>query len=366
MKTLGLLTLLILEGCASLVHRTNSADWSGVDAFWRVYAELSADREPPAAMWERLWATPGYAKLQEREKRREILSEAYRLAYMPSLDVERKETLRTHVHARRWIALFLSHFVEIPANRIALNSFRARFEREHLLGRALVLAQTKLPPGLTLKTPPADISMAFIGGARGYDRIVLDPLEMLQHPLAVGLLAHELHHYYRRRIARIPKKPYGTDYLAWALEIVEEEGVACTLDKERVSMMTDNEIDRRFRDKNLAEYMKMYRNEYSRSAYWLHYFDERLQQAANKPSSANSIGSDLHDTPPDNARMVGAFMADTIVTELGASRLVLAVGDWALFWQTYNQAAARSDGKAYTLSSQAMAEIDAVHRTYFD
>src|SRR4051794_4347152 len=71
-------------------------DFSGVDAFWPVYDALVHDQEPDAARWNALFATPGYAALEARERRRAALERAMRAALMPSRAVERDSLLSTN------------------------------------------------------------------------------------------------------------------------------------------------------------------------------------------------------------------------------------------------------------------------------
>src|SRR4051812_13707337 len=86
-------------------------DFSGVDAFWRVYDALVRDREPGAAQWDALFATPGYAALEARERRRAGLERAMRAALMPSRAGERDLLMRTN----GFVGRATRHLAAIPA-----------------------------------------------------------------------------------------------------------------------------------------------------------------------------------------------------------------------------------------------------------
>jgi hypothetical protein len=92
-----------------------------------------------------LFATPGYAALEAREKRRAALQHGIRLALNPSLAGEREKVLA----AESWTARVVRHVEKLPANRGVLD--RARFDlvNDAFLPRAIGLAQTLLPDGTT-------------------------------------------------------------------------------------------------------------------------------------------------------------------------------------------------------------------------
>lgn len=340
-----------------------SLDWSGVDAFWPICEQLQADHEPDPSRWEALFATPGYALLLKKEPRRALLMEAFRIAWMPSRVAERDAVITTGKHARPWIALVVPHLSDVPRRRQELAEFRQRLERQHLPEAARDRAQEFLPVGATKRFPPPPISFLYFYDGRGYERILLDPLHLMRRPDPVGMLAHELHHYYRHKIAP-GRRPFGDDMLAWSLTNMEVEGVACTLDKRALPRMTDSEIENAYPDVSDRKYAFMYRDEYRRSGFWLREINSHLCEVADEPSLSSSIGVKLHTDLPDDGRMVGSFMTETILERLGRDRLREAVGDPFAFWRAYNVAAAASGGNAPTLSFKAMRVIDVLDKKY--
>jgi hypothetical protein len=55
-----------------------SVDISGLPLFWKVYDHLVLGQEPPPRLLDSLFSTPGYAALEQRERRRARLTEAIR------------------------------------------------------------------------------------------------------------------------------------------------------------------------------------------------------------------------------------------------------------------------------------------------
>src|SRR5262245_56850946 len=78
------LSLFVLLVTAPSGRRAEPLDFSGIEAFWPVYEELVPDREPDSTAWSSLFATPGYAALEARERRRRSIETALRFALMPS------------------------------------------------------------------------------------------------------------------------------------------------------------------------------------------------------------------------------------------------------------------------------------------
>jgi hypothetical protein len=334
-------------------------DWSGVEAFWRIHAVLAADEEPTTAQWDSLFATPGYALLQERERRRDALVRAFRLAYRPSLRAQ----LDSATAREDWVAFVLPHLRDVPLRRDSVARFRGEIERDALFDQARERAQRLLPAGTTQHVPAPSVSVLYFKDARGYERILIDPLYLMRVPDRVELVGHELHHYYRNKIAR-PTRPFGNDLLAWAIANVETEGVAGLVDKSAVPDMSDAELERRYRVPASLAYFKSYRHEYARSNEWLRFTQDMLERIAAHPDSSATLGARLHRELPDNGRAMGAFMATVIIEELGHEALLEAVGDPFAFWERYNQAARQTGNRAAALSDTAMQVIRRLRLAY--
>ncbi|HJU64101.1 MAG TPA: DUF5700 domain-containing putative Zn-dependent protease [Gemmatimonadaceae bacterium] len=353
------LALAAWPAIAGAQSRKVDLDWSGVDAFWRVHAVLASDREPSRALWDSLFATPGYALLQERERRRDALVGAFRLAFRPSLRAQ----LDSAQARADWVAMVLPHLRDVPGRRDSVEKFRGEIERDALFDQARERAQRFLPVGTTARVPAPRVSILYFKDARGYERILIDPLYLMRVPDRVELIGHELHHYYRNKVAK-NTRPYGNDLLAWAIANVETEGVAGLVDKAAIPTMSDAELERRYRVPSSLDYFRSYRREYARSNDWLRFTQGMLERIAAHPDSAAVLGAQLHRELPDNGRAMGAYMATIIIDRLGHDALLAVVGDPFSFWERYNEAARQTGGRALTLSERAMSTIRRVRDSY--
>ena len=183
----------------------------------------------------------------------------------------------------------------------------------------------------------------------------------LTNPLQV--IGHELHHNYRSRIARA-LKPLGGDMLAWRLVTTELEGIAGLIDMADIPTLTRESPAARYSIPRLFDYYVEYQADYRRSNQWLAWVESLLERADAHPDSARAIGNRLAAVLPDNGRIIGAFMASTIVQRLGRERLLQVVGDPFAFWRLYNEAARQTRGEAHVLSEAAMRTIERVRRAY--
>lgn len=337
-------------------------DWSGVDAFWRIHDALKAGEEPAAAQWTALFTTPGYALLEERERRAAALRRAFRLAYKPSL----RDSLAAEARTTSWIAMVLPHLAEVSGQRTAIDAFRQQVTATKTLDSGAVLAQAWLPAGTTSRLAAPEVSWAVFRDARGYPRIVLDPLYVLRHGAPHELLGHELHHNYRNRIAR-PMKSFGNDLLPWALVNVEVEGVAGLVDKRPAIALDDAGLRKRYPDGSSgADYFRAYPKVYAESPRWLRFADSMLVEIAATPDSVQRAakGRHLHGTLPDNGRAMGNWMSEAILATFGRERLLSVVGDAFGFWLTYDEAARRAPSQYPKLSPAALAVIRETRARY--
>lgn len=337
-------------------------DWSGVDAFWRIHAILTSNAEPTGAQWASLLSTPGYALLEERERRGPALRRAFRLAYKPSL----RDSLAAEERTTSWVAMVLPHLAQVSRERKALEAFRSQVSTMKALDSGAVLAQGWLPAGTITTLAAPEVSWAIFRDARGYPRIVLDPLYVMRHGAPYELLGHELHHNYRNRIAR-PMRPFGNNLLPWAIVNVEVEGIAGLVDKRPVIGLDDAAVRRRHPDGSSgADYFRAYPGVYAESPRWLRFADSMLVEIAATPDSAARAakGRHLHGTLPDNGRAMGSWMSEAIIERLGRDRLLSVVGDAFGFWLAYDEAARRAPAQYPVLSPAALTVIREVRARY--
>lgn len=344
--------------------RPSRVDWSAMDAFWPIVDTLAADREPSAAAWARLYASEGLAALLRRERRRETFTQAFRMAFKPSLG----DSLPLVTARSAWHQYHVPLIASLPQRRAAAERLR-RDERDldALVDSALALAAEWLPAGTIARYPLARIAWAPIAGNRGYPgHLVLDPTLFVQDPRRVHMLGHELHHHYRALIAR-PLRPLGDDLAAWALVNVESEGSAGQVDKRPLTQMTPAEVAAVFAGSDpVSVYYREYPAVFAASPRWLRLADSLLAgfTVLRDPTSRAALARQLHGALPDQGRAMGSWMFDRIVEAEGATSAVAVVGDPFEFWRAYQRVAAASRGRWPMLGAPAMRVLDSIAAQY--
>jgi hypothetical protein len=209
-------------------------DFSGVRLFWRIADDLQRDVDPGAVVWDSLFATPGYAVLQERERRRPALMEGFRAALMPS-----RAGQFDSLPAGSWASRVAHHIRDVAGKRAALDAFAVQIGERDVLTNAIARAQTLLPAGTTHRiAPPAVAFLFFLPDGRGYPGlIVADLANVMRKSDPTEFFAHEVtHHYYSKlaaeRRARNTATPNATQQaLLVLLTKLHEESLGDQHDK---------------------------------------------------------------------------------------------------------------------------------------
>jgi hypothetical protein len=338
-------------------------NFSGIEEFWKIHSILSADREPSNEQWDKLFATPGYAALEERERRRSMLAEAFRLAYMPS----KQEQLDAAIKKGGWVAYIFPHLQKIPTMRNKLMAFQNKLQSADWLLRAAHRTQKFLPPGLTAQHPLPPVSFIFFApDARGYPKlIVADLLNSLSSRDMESLFAHELFHFFRRYVVKAYREPSDQNSLLMdILTNVEEEGIADQLDKADIPLLSEEKLKQIFPVPQRRSFYEDYRRYYAESNEWLQRVEKTLEAIAQDGTTVRERSKALDQELPIDGRPLGAFMARTIIRELGQPQLIKVVGDPLGFWILYNKAAQQSKGKSYALSLQAVSVLEKLKLAY--
>lgn len=335
-------------------------DLTALGSFWEIYESLAADREPSVEQWDALFAKTGYATLEKRERRRKVMTEAMRIAYLPSRKTERDEILQ---NKNAYLKITVPNLLEVPKYRRETERFMQKENIQKVYLQAKKAAQEFLPAGTIKRFRPPPIAFIYFGSARGYDPMLFDPLYLLNHGNKVGLMGHEMHHYYRKFVAQ-ESLPFGEDMLPWAIVNVENEGIPGRIDKGKIPQMSLAELEKIYLDKQTFNYYKEYQAVYANSNDWLKFSEKILEQIADNPTQKDELGKKLHRELPDNGRAMGTLMSEIIEKHFGRKMLNSLVGDAFSFWLTYNKAAKLSKGKGYILSDKAIKVIENTRDKY--
>lgn len=336
------------------------ADFTGVDAFWRIVDTLQRNEEPLPAAWDELFTTPGYAALEARERRRAALTVALRAAFKPSLEGERETLLAKG----DWTSRVIRHVQDLPTQRAALTAFQRDLAASDPLARAVALAATLLPAGVTERYGrPAVAFLFFLPDGRGYpDLIVADLAHLAAKPDVVPFFAHESVHFFHGRLSRSGTLPAnradaGSSALLGLLTKIEEEAIADQFDKIDALTASDAELAARHRDPSWLAYLRDYRSALAGVDAELQRFGASLQAMAGRPPDMPALVAELAASLALEGRPLGMVLAQAIRQQLGDAALATSFADPVRFFALYQQAAQQPSCGCRALSSAAMAVL---------
>jgi hypothetical protein len=350
------LVLAGLAGAAPSALCAQTADFSGVQVFWRIADQLRRDVDPPEAAWDSLFATPGYAALQARERRRAALTAGFRAAFMLSRTAERDSILATN----NWTARVIRHVQPLPARRAALDAFVARLRRDDIVGRAVAQAGALLPAG-TVKQygrPPVAF-IFFLPDGRGYLGLIVADLERTRSKVdPVPFFAHEATHFYYAQLARARDSVItdaGTAALRNLLTKLHEESLGDQFDKSDAITIDAKACAKKYAaDSSWLQYLGEYRTDFDSARLRLRQLDEMLVDAAESPASLGPMSDLLAKSLPLEGRPLGMFITRSIRRTLGDARIAATVGDPFGWLLAYADAAKQERCACPTLSRRSV------------
>ncbi len=318
--------------------------FTGLDAFWPVQERLTQDKAPSRDQWNRLFDDPGYITLFRNDPtfHEELLREKFSLAYRPSRRTERRRSLREGRDR------LLTHYVLVGERRAEIVDFLRNWSRRDVTGEARAAALRFLPaaPLQTLRDPAVSF-IVFKSDARGYSKVLMDPLACLEWPDPMLLLAHEYHHFFRRKLVgrRHGHPPERrSDSLLRLMESVESEGIADLINRPPLFRPPG---PRRATDRTYVEWVKQ-------APELLKVVDSVFSICRAMPEERSWLGDWLMNFLPDGGHQLGFYMARNILRRLGRERLLPCVGNPALFFTTYQCATRFSHLHLPALSSETV------------
>jgi hypothetical protein len=343
-----LLSLALLKG----------PDFSGIEQFWSIAGRLQQNIEPAAAAWDSLFATPGYAALQQREKRRAALTLGIRAALEPSLADMRDSILATN----SWTARVIRHIRTLPERRNTLEQYRSQLSRMKLLVQAAERAQALMPRESRACGQPDVAFVFFLPDGRGYpNMIVADLANIYDTGDAVPFFAHELTHFYYACRARVhPLRPAtpGDSAVLTLLTKLFEESVADQHDKASYLANSAAAFAARPMPAEWRDYMTQYRAHFAGAADALRAFDVALgAAAADSDGRVAAVADSLQSKLPLEGRPLGFFITQSIRVSQGERALQACIGDPVAWIEAYQR------GAATKLSPATISRIKQIRRS---
>ncbi|MGE0553856.1 MAG: DUF5700 domain-containing putative Zn-dependent protease [Gemmatimonadales bacterium] len=364
LATTWLLTLLAPPPAAAQAA-SGTIDVSGLERYWRIQAVLARGAEPAAAAWDSLFETPGYAALEKRERRRSALRQAIRLAALPAL----RDSAVSVMAKPGFLASSVAHLRAANDDRERLidgtSEFVSVMKTEYQAGARRVA--TLLGDSLVRSVPPPPVALIlFAPDGRGYPQLIIGDLRnLLGREGREGFFAHELFHFYRRRIGRPRVGEAGADrHWLDAIGNVEEEGIADQLDKAEIPGLSVEALRVRFPDSLSFDFYRQYRELVLDGARWIRFADSALATMPAGDSARLAAGRRFASALPISGRPLGAYMAGVIRERSGGWAPLRAVaGNPIAFWLAYDRAAT-GEPAAPRLSEPARAALERLRRHY--
>ncbi len=297
-------------------------DFSALDLFWQVVDLLKQGGEPDSALWDKLFACPGYAALTASEFTTEFFQAEWRLAFHPDQDQERMA--RQEAGKDR----FLRHYLRVSELRSELGQYVAELKENNVVAEeARRLAVEWLPAGDYSYYPPVSFVIFDLDG-RGYNPVTLDLLATKE--LAEGMtlfLAHEFHHYYllpqmKYRACQMPEELQD---LWWVISQIHLEGIADTVN--RLPLIDAG-----------SPRVRGYLQAVEQVPDYLRQLEQGLQELRRNPERVAEIVRQLRQTLPQAGHPVGFYIARVILRAFGKERLIATTTDPFVFLTTYLEA----------------------------
>jgi hypothetical protein len=348
---LAVFSLILFLGRASPGIAQGSPDFAGVDRFWSIADQLTADSEPDSVGWRALLDTPAYRQLAQDQRTQRML----RLAFRPSFG----RMADSVVAADGYDAQVVRHLRRVREQRASLQAFRDSLAQTNLVGDAGRLAAAYLPSGEVDRRPPPRLAYLVFGpGAYGgSEGIVMDLLfarDRGSHLLAI--IGHEIHHYHVGHLTglRFPERSAPAFTLLQAIRNLGNEGTA-------------DRIDLRFPVSSPgmpAEVVPEYNAAYRDATATFRVMDSVLSRVGSDTARIRQAGRDLSTRLVWGGHPVGAYMAERIEDRLGRATLIATVGNPFAFFRQFNEAERRARGVA-PFSEATMRLVAELEAGYF-
>jgi hypothetical protein len=326
-------------------------DFSGVDLFWSIADQLTADSEPDSVGWRGLLDTPAYRQLAQDQRVQRML----RLAFRPSLSRDADSVIATGNYNARVVG----HLRRVRELRSELQRFRDSLASVDMLGEAGRLAAPFLPSGEVDRRPPPRVAYAFFGPEAygGSEGIIMDLLFARDRgSYLMPIIGHEVHHYHVGYLTglRFPERSSPAFTLLQSLRNLANEGTA-------------DRIDLRFPTgppKMPEDVTPAYNAGYRDAAATLREVDSVLSRVGSDTAAMRRAGKDLSNRLVFGGHPVGAYMAERIDESMGRGALIAAVGNPFAFFRQFNEAEARARG-APPFSDATLKLVAALEKDYF-
>ena len=321
-------------------------DFSGIEKFINILSILKNDKEPTEDEWDELFSTLGYRALIENEFDKSFFKNNFTLAFMPS----KAEVLKDRISKEDMVSRFLQHYVYVGENsmkiprlmeEIKTKLYDNSFKIFNMVGKYL-------PEGIMHQYDSPTVSFVIFGyDARGYSPITIDLIFAKDiGDYLIYMVAHEMHHFYRNKIAKIgfPSPDDPESAVLWLLNQIEAEGIADLIDKPYLLNLPHN-----IKSSFLHQWKIYFSENLKRANEILKKVDEYLAMLWENFHDKKMV-SNLLKVVPMSGHIIGYHMATTIWDVFG-EKITSCVGNPYRFILLYNEAAETLQRYAFSQKS---------------
>lgn len=358
MVLLVLMTLLPAVAEPEVPTSDKRYDISALAAFWPVYEQLRADKDPAPALWKVLFETPAWRSLGPRRQR--LYRDLYPLVFKPSRAADYAALVEQGGHRAR----LARHLQQLIAREQEMRFFyRAVARREAPFDVALEKARAWLPED-SAADPLPKVALAFwAADGIGGDPIVLDLMfakDLGSH--VTDFLGHEFHHVYHGRLLKPLSPPedatLGEVILVRTLLQLQREGVAGLIDKKTLPVMQGGWYS--------PLRARAFNSDVARAPQVLEEIEVSLRKIADADGdTAKSLAQAIQrEILPQYGRATGFYMTHVILEASGRETLMATLDSPFSFIRSYNQAADQI-ADAPQFSDDAMALLDRLEMRFY-
>ena len=266
--------------------------------------------------------------------------------------------------------LLIPHLQQLGSRREFISGLAESWTSQGVVQKAIDRAKKYFPEDGTDFTVIPPVCLVIIDGDSKAldDAIVVDAATLSFFDAPELLIGHELHHYFRRQLDRVPLASISEQDQAFVKLLIklEEEGIADLIDK-RDFVLSKSGLNEDQKESPLLVWMwDTYMEIYADVPSLFRELDAGLCSVADDAAKSSEVGMRLSKRFLRlSGRPIGMFMANAIDVEFGTARIKSLVRNPFAFIRTYAEAASRNPTVRPQISAKALSVLARWEREYF-
>lgn len=362
-RVAGVAFILLLSGTCGLSQPVYQADLSGIDAFYTLLPMLKNDPGPSEEQWRAFRQTGGYRFIDFDNKE---LKRRLTIAFSPSEATQRDSILA--MTSFNFDTHTVSHLIDVDRRWEEIQSFREETDFKKLLMDAHHRVKKFLPERVDTDSSVPPLYFAFYQpDAASQDSVIIADLltaMTLGTETFTNLVAHEMHHYYRKRHNPLLSGESIYEYGGNEYQVIrtiaklQSEGTADLIDKKHPAVPGETIYSQLLS----PSFLEDYRSSFYATPTTLRQLDSMLIVAARAPGY---VDSPMYQLLSMGGHPSGFYMALLIREELGIKPLIDEFDNPVAFIRIYNEAVKQRGGDEHIFSPAALEYLSTIEKQYF-